>query len=127
MSTAAFSRPSITLLRIRREGNAISHIGNVFDDRGLTKLASQAADGDKHGIGKRVGVLVPYLFEQVFGAEEGGVRSQHRFENGELLCREIKAPAIAISGARTGIKLDTSSTEDPVASSRLATCEGAYS
>jgi hypothetical protein len=42
---------------------------------GVAEFASQAADGDEHDVGEGVGVLVPCLFEKVFGGEKGWGRS----------------------------------------------------
>ena len=43
--------------------------GSRLDDVRLSELAPQPADRDLHGLGERVGVLVPDLLEQLLGAE----------------------------------------------------------
>jgi len=66
-------------------GDAIADAWGGGDDRRVAELAPQAADGDRDGVGERVGVLVPRLLEQAFGAEVGGAGAQQRLQNCELL------------------------------------------
>jgi Pyridoxamine 5'-phosphate oxidase len=53
------------------------------DDWRLSELASQAADCAVHGLGERVGVFVPRLFEQVLGAGYAPAVS-HRCDYGRM-------------------------------------------
>jgi hypothetical protein len=52
-----------------RDRDAVPDPGRVVDDVRFSELAAQAADRHAHGVGERVGVLIPGLLEQSFGAE----------------------------------------------------------
>ena len=45
-----------------------------LDQRRVSELSSQAQDGDRHGLGERVGVFVPDLFEKLLGADHCAAR-----------------------------------------------------
>jgi hypothetical protein len=47
----------------RTDRDAVPDTGPGRDDRRIPELAAQAADGDRDGVGERVGVLVPHLLE----------------------------------------------------------------
>jgi hypothetical protein len=57
---------------VRRVRNAVSDAGRVVDYRGRSEFAPQAAHGHHDGAGEGVGVFIPDLFEQVFGAQDRG-------------------------------------------------------
>src|SRR5271165_3791982 len=65
--------------------DSVAHARSGGDDRRLAQFAAQAADCDRHGVGERVGVLVPYLLKQVFCAQEGGLGLKQRLEHAEFL------------------------------------------
>jgi len=50
----------------------VADAGDGLDERGAAVFAAEPADGDLDGFGERVGVLVPGLGEEVFGAEGTG-------------------------------------------------------
>ena len=89
-----------------RAADAVAHARCGGDDRRVAEFAPQAADGHRDGVGERVGVLVPDLFEQVLGAEEGGAGAQERFEDGELLDRQVERLPVAGDRAPQRIELD---------------------
>ena len=80
---------------------------------GAAEFAAQAADGDGDGVGERVGVLVPDLFEQVLGAEEGRAGAQQGLQQGELLDRQVELPAVAGGGAAERVELDAGRAQRP--------------
>ena len=57
-------------------------------------------------------MLVPGLFEEVFGAEDGMVSSYERFEHCELLGGEVELPPVAVGGMAQGIEFDAGRAED---------------
>src|ERR1035441_10519739 len=79
VSTGGSARTAIPLrdgmeLSSRRFGglcDAVADVGDGFDRCGFSEFASQSADRDVDGVGEGVDALVPYLGEQVFGAEDG--------------------------------------------------------
>jgi hypothetical protein len=50
----------------------LADAGDGLDERWVTESAAESADGDLDGLGERVGVPVPGVGEQIFGAEDGG-------------------------------------------------------
>ena len=65
--------------------DAVADAWGGLDRLWVAELAAQAADCDLDGFGERVGVLVPYLPQQVFGRQEAWCGPQQRFEDGEFL------------------------------------------
>ena len=94
-------------------GEAVADTRRGGDDRGVAELAPQAADGHRDGVGERVGLLVPDLFEQVLGAEEGRRSRQERLEDRELLDRQLKLPPVAGDRAPQRVELDPGPAQDP--------------
>jgi hypothetical protein len=47
----------------------VADAGDGLDGRGVAEFAAEPADGDLDGFGERVGVDVPGLCQEVFGAE----------------------------------------------------------
>ena len=62
----------------------VSDVGDGADDGGFPEFAAEPADGDGDDVGKGVDVLVPRLFEEIFGGQDGGVCSHERFEDREF-------------------------------------------
>src|SRR6266545_4706804 len=93
--------------------DAVAHPGRGGDDRWHPQLAPEPPDGHGDGVGERVGVLVPDLFEEVLGAQEGGAGPQEGFEERELLDGEVELPAVPGGRAAYGIELDAGRAHDP--------------
>ena len=104
-------------------GDPVADARRDDDDRWVAELAPQAADGHRDGVGERVGVLVPGLFEQALGAEEGRRGADERFEDRELLDRKVQLPPIAGGRAPQRVKLDPGRAQDPAPGGRLAARE----
>src|SRR5689334_19315166 len=81
------------------------------DDRGFTELAAKTADRDGDGVGERVGVLVPDLFEEFFRAEEGGAGAEEGFEEAEFLDRQVDVPAVTGDRAACRVEFDPGCSE----------------
>ncbi len=65
------------------------------------------------GVGERVDVLVPYLGEEVFGAEDGVLPARIRASRTrELLGREVEPSSVAGGGVVEGVELDSGCPED---------------
>src|SRR5437660_1127422 len=95
-----------------RADDPVSDAGYGLDNRWLSQLPAEPADGDRDGSGERVGVLVPGLFQEVFGAEDGVISSHERFEHRELLGGEVELLPVAVGGMAQGIKFDAGGAED---------------
>src|ERR1700733_14071966 len=95
-----------------RADDPISDARYGLDNRWLSELAAEPAHGDRDRGCERVGVLVPGLFEEVFGAEDGMVSSYERFEHCELLGGEVELPSVAVGGMAQGIEFDAGRAED---------------
>ena len=50
--------------------DAVAGAGYGGDDPGFAEALAQSGDGDAHGVGERVGVLVPCPFQELFGADD---------------------------------------------------------
>src|SRR6266545_212936 len=77
-------------MSVHRLGDLVADSGGRRDDRRVAEFAPQSAYRHCDGVGERVGVFVPDLFEQGFGAEKAGARAQQRLQHGELLHREVE-------------------------------------
>jgi hypothetical protein len=64
--------------------DSVPDAGRGGDDLGWAEFASEPPDGDFHGVGERVRVLVPGLSEQALGAHRSRRRRDQGFEDGEL-------------------------------------------
>src|SRR4051812_20821524 len=70
---------------LRSGVDAVSDAGHGGDDRRFSETLAQRRDGDAHGVGERVGVLIPRPLEQLFGADDTALGDDEDFEHGELL------------------------------------------
>jgi len=50
----------------------VADAGDGLDERRVAEFATEPADGDLNRFRERVGVFVPCLGEEVFGAEDAG-------------------------------------------------------
>jgi hypothetical protein len=91
---------------------------------GLAQFASEAADGDLHGLGERVGVFVPDVAEQVGRAEVGRRDAEECFQHAELLEREVEQAPIAADRAGHGVELNAGDTEAVALGAGFAAGEG---
>ena len=82
-----------------RVGDAVADAGPGFDGGRVAEFAAQSAEGVEDGVGEGVGIFVPDLFEQLFGAQEGGRGAEQGFEDAELLNGQVDGPAVAGGGA----------------------------
>ena len=62
----------------------VSDVGDGADDGGFAEFAAEPADGDGDDVGEGVGMLVPCLFEEVFGGQDGRVRSHEGLQDREF-------------------------------------------
>src|SRR6516165_5064243 len=106
-----------------RAGDPVSGARYGLDHRWLPELPAEPAHGDRDGGGEWVGVLVPGLFEEVFGAEHGVVGPHERFEDRELLGGQVEVPPTAAGGVPQGIEFDAGRAEDPGPGGGLAAGE----
>src|SRR6202040_3881798 len=72
------------------------------DDPGFAEAFAQGRDGDAHGVGERVGVLIPRPFQKLFGADDAAFGGDEDFEHSELLPgqRDVAAVAVDLSAER---------------------------
>jgi hypothetical protein len=56
-----------------------------LDQRRISELAPQPADGDGDRVAERVGVGVPHVFEQLLGADDPAIRGDEVLQDAELL------------------------------------------
>src|SRR4029453_16122904 len=82
--------------------DAVADAGHGGDDPGFSEAFAQCRDGDPHGVGEWVCVLVPRPFQQLFGADDTAFGSDEDFEHGELLPgqRDVAAVAVDLSAER---------------------------
>ena len=82
--------------------DAVAGAGDRGDDRGFAEALAQRRDGDAHGVGERVGVLVPRPLEQLLGADDAAFGGDEDFEHGELLAgqRDVAAVAVDLAAER---------------------------
>src|SRR2546421_2062395 len=76
--------------------DAVPDAGHGGDDPGLAESFAQGRDGDAHGVGEGVCVLVPRPFQEIFGADDAAFGSDQNFEHGELLAGERDVAAVAV-------------------------------
>jgi hypothetical protein len=86
----------------------VSDSRGVLDRWGSSELAPEAADRDAYGVGERVDVLIPRLFEQAFCAECPGACLEQGLEDREFLGRQVGLPAVPSDGAPERIQFDAS-------------------
>jgi hypothetical protein len=75
-------------------GDAVADAGGGGDDRRVAELAAQAADGDRDRVGERVGLFVPDLLKQVFGAQKAGAGPQQRLQDAEVPAGRVSRGSI---------------------------------
>ena len=73
--------------------DAIADARDRLDDGRVAELAPQGHDAHAHGVGERVGVLVPDALEQLLGRDGLAVGRQQRLEDAELLRRQVEVGA----------------------------------
>src|ERR1700736_1620873 len=84
--------------------DAVPGAGCGGDDPGFAEAFAQCRDCDAHGVGERVGVLIPRPFQQFFGADDTAFGSDENFEHGELLPGERDVAAVAVDLAAERIQ-----------------------
>src|SRR5262245_35430984 len=76
--------------------DAVPDAGNGDDDLGSAEALAQPRDGDPHGIGERVGVLIPRPPQQLLGADDAAFGGDQDLEHGELLAGQRDVAAVAV-------------------------------
>ena len=74
---------------------------------GFAEPFAQCRDRDAHGVGERVGVLIPRPFQELLGADDAAFGSDEHFEHGELLAGERDVAAVAVDLAAERIQPQT--------------------
>src|SRR4051812_37680644 len=87
--------------------DAVPGAGHGGDDPGFAEAFAQCRDGDAHGVGERVRVLIPRPFQEFFGADHTAFGSDENFEHGELLAGERDVAAVAVNLAAEWIQTQT--------------------
>lgn len=77
-----------------------------MDDLGCSELASEAADRRLHRLAEGVGILVPGSLEELLGADRARAGLEQRFEDAELLGRELELSSVAIGRAGDRVEGD---------------------
>ena len=70
--------------------------GHGGDDPGFAEPFAQSGDRDVHGVGERVGVLIPRPFQQLFGTDDTTFGSHEDLEHSELLPGQRDVAAVAV-------------------------------
>src|SRR6185437_7699658 len=91
LSTVCSLTPGVWL-----SADAVPAAGHGGDEPGVAEAFAQGRDRDAHGVGERVGVLIPRAFQELFGADDTAFGSDEHFEHGELLAGERDVAAIAV-------------------------------
>src|SRR5437660_11941914 len=99
---AALSKTSFPTPGIWLSVDAVPDAGHGGDDCGFAEAFAQCRNRDAHGVGERVGVLVPGAFQQLLGADDAAFGGDENFEHGELLAgeRDVAAVAVDLSAER---------------------------
>src|SRR3954471_17309593 len=84
--------------------DAVPGAGYGGDDPRFAEPFAQCRDGDAHGVGERVGVLIPGPFEELFGADDAAFGSDEDLEHGELLPGQRDVAAVAVNLAAERIQ-----------------------
>src|SRR4051794_1570389 len=85
-------------------GYAVTDAGDGGDHPGFAESFAQCRDRDAHGVGERVGVLIPGPTQELFGADDPAVGGDEDFEHGELLAGERDVAAVAVDLAAERIQ-----------------------
>src|SRR5512140_2031075 len=85
-----------------RRVDAVAGAGCRGDDPGFAESLAQGRDRDAHGVGERVGVLVPCPLQELFGADDTTFGCDENFEHGELLPgqRDVAAVPVDLAAER---------------------------
>src|SRR5919197_788128 len=84
--------------------DAVPDAGDGGDDLWVAEPFAQCRDGDAHGVGERVRVLVPRPLQEFFGADHTAFGRDENLEHGELLAGERDVPAVAVDLAAERIQ-----------------------
>src|SRR5689334_19628401 len=82
--------------------DAVPDAGHGRDDPGVAEPLAQCRDRDAHGVGEGVGILVPRLLQELFGADDAAFGIDENLQYCELLpCeRDVAAVAVDLSAKR---------------------------
>src|SRR3954471_19345591 len=98
---------SCLTLCVRLRVDAVPDAGLGGDDPGLAEPLAQSRDGDAHGVGERICVLVPRPFQELFRADDAAFGGDEDFEHRELLAGERDVAAVAVDLAAERIQPQT--------------------
>ena len=84
--------------------DAVAGAGHGGDDPGLAEALAQSGDRDAHGVGERVGVLVPCSRQELLGADDTAFGGDENLEHRELLPRQRDVAAVAVDLAAERIQ-----------------------
>ena len=87
--------------------DAVPGAGHGGDDRGFAEAFAQCRDRDAHGVGERVGVLVPRPRQELLGADDAAFGGDEDFEHRELLPGQRDVAAVAVDLAAERIQPQT--------------------
>ena len=87
--------------------DAVPDAGHGGDDPGLAEALAQCRDRDAHGVGERVGVLVPRPLQQLLGADDTALGSDEHLEHRELLPGQRDVAAVAVDLAAERVEPQT--------------------
>src|SRR4051794_6401469 len=76
--------------------DAVPDAGHGGDDPRFTEPFTQPGDRDAHGVGERIGVLVPGPFQQLLSADDTALGGHQHFQYGELLASQRDMAAVAV-------------------------------
>ena len=85
----------------------VSGAGDGGDDPGLAQPFAQSRDGDAHGVGERVCVLVPCSGQEFLGADDAAFGGDEDFEHCELFPGERDVAAVAVDLSAEWIQTET--------------------
>jgi hypothetical protein len=71
----------------------------------FSELAPKPADGHRHRLGERVGVLVPGLLQELLGAQVAGRGGHQRLQHGQFLRGQRERAALVPGEAGQAIEL----------------------
>src|SRR3954453_18578695 len=84
--------------------DGVADAGHRGDQPGFAEPLAQRRDRDAHGVGERVGVLVPRPFQEFLGADNTALGRDEDFEHRELLPRQRDVAAVAVDLAAERIQ-----------------------
>ena len=83
-------------LGVRFGIDAVPDAGHRGDQPGFAEPLAQGRDRDAHGVGERIGVLVPRPLQELLGADHTAFGGDENFEHGELLPGQRDVPAVPV-------------------------------